>query len=196
MIDDAWLNRRPVIVAIAGPNGAGKSTFFHAFLAQSGLRFVNADSLAGELGLDAYLAAALAGQIRQSLFELGESFAFETVFSDPVGEKVAFLEHAAAEGYTVFLCYIGLEEASQSTTRVAMRVSQGGHDVPDEKLQQRFPRTLTNLKRAIERLPLVLVYDNSDLANPYRLVATFENGTAAGELTQAPQWLLGVLHQA
>lgn len=189
MIDDAWLIPRPVIVAIAGPNGAGKSTFFHAFLRQTGLSYVNADSLASELKVDAYSAAALAGQIRQSLFELRESFVFETVFSDPVGAKVAFLERAAAEGYTIVLCYIGLDDASRSIARVAMRVSQGGHDVPDEKLQQRFPRTLANLKRAIERLPVVLVYDNSDLANPYRLVAIFRNGKATENLTEAPGWL-------
>jgi len=193
MSDDAWLNQRPVIVAIAGPNGAGKSTFFQAFLSHTGLRFVNADSLASELHLDAYSAATLAGEIRKSLVELRESFVFETVFSDPVGEKVAILEQAVAKGYTVVLCYIGLGDASQSIARVAMRVSQGGHDVPDEKLEQRFPRTLVNLKRAIEQLPVVLVYDNSDLANPYRRVATFENGKAKEELAQAPIWLQELL---
>ena len=49
-----------------------------------------------------------------------------------------------------------------------MRVSQGGHDVPDEKLLARFDRTQANLKRAIERLPYVIVYSNDDFAHPYR----------------------------
>jgi predicted kinase len=51
------LDARPVVVALAGSNGAGKSTFFHSHLADAGLRFVNADDLAVEMGLGAYEAA-------------------------------------------------------------------------------------------------------------------------------------------
>ena len=54
------LDARPVVVAIAGSNGAGKTTFFHAHLADTGLRFVNADDLALEMGVGAYEAAELA----------------------------------------------------------------------------------------------------------------------------------------
>ena len=86
---------RPLVVAIAGSNGAGKTTFYEAHLAPAGLRFVNADDLARELEVDAYEAAEIAGTLRETLLEQGESFVFETVFSDPVGEKVAFLERAA-----------------------------------------------------------------------------------------------------
>ncbi len=57
-----------------------------------------------------------------------------------------------------------------------MRVSQGGHDVPDEKLLARFERTQANLKRAIERLPYVIVYSNDDIAHPYKLVELYEHG--------------------
>jgi len=46
---------------------------------------------------------------------------FETVFSDPVGDKVAFLEEAARCGYVVVLCYIGLTGPDQSMQRVAIR---------------------------------------------------------------------------
>jgi predicted ABC-type ATPase len=58
-----------------------------------------------------------------------------------------------------------------------MRVSQGGHDALSEKLAARYPRTLLNLNRAIEQLPLVLVFDNKDLATPFRRVAEFRLGT-------------------
>jgi predicted ABC-type ATPase len=55
---DSWkipdLDKRPIIVALAGPNGAGKTSFYEAHLKASGLRFINADILAGELGIDAY----------------------------------------------------------------------------------------------------------------------------------------------
>ena len=77
---------RPIVVAIAGPNGAGKTTFYEAHIQPAGLRFVNADDLARELEVDAYEAADVAGSLRETLLEQGESFVFETVFSDPVGD--------------------------------------------------------------------------------------------------------------
>lgn len=193
MIDSAAFDRRPIVVALAGPNGAGKTTFFYAHLASAGLRFVNADTLSAELALDTYQAARIADALRRELLSRGESFVFETVFSDPVGDKVAFLEEAARRGHQVVLCYIGLARAGQSIERVAMRVSQGGHDVPDEKLQARFPRTLANLARAIPRLPHVLVYDNSDFSAPYRHVAAFDHGRLVLLREPAPTWLRPLL---
>lgn len=184
-----WLDRRPILIALAGPNGAGKSTFYHAHLKRAGLRFVNTDDIARRLGLDAYAAARIADAVRRQLVAERESFIFETVFSDPVGDKLAFLRDAAAAGYTVALCYIGLSSAAVSQSRVAMRVSQGGHDVPDDKLKARYPRTLTNLRGAIRELPYVLVYDNTDLGTPFQHVATFEAGAATRLNKPLPKWL-------
>lgn len=189
MTDFALLDRRPIIVAVAGPNGAGKTTFFHAHLAPAGLRFVNADDLADELAADAYQAARLADALRRALVATRESFVFETVFSDPVGDKIAFLKDAVQSGYEVVLCYIGLSNSQQSIERVAMRVSQGGHDVPDDKLRARFPRILNNLCQAIAQLPHVLVYDNGDLTTPYRLAAVFNQGKLLQLQEPVPEWL-------
>jgi predicted ABC-type ATPase len=166
---DLELDQRPVIVAIAGPNGAGKTTFFEAFIRPAALPFVNADEIARELSLDAYAAAEVASRIRQELVARRESFAFETVFSDPARAKLDFLRSAVNLGYTVLLCFVGLDSWASSATRVAMRVSQGGHNVPDEKLAARYPRSLENLAHALRQLPLVYIFDNSNLADPFRL---------------------------
>lgn len=139
-----FLDKRPIVLALAGSNGAGKSTFYESFLVDSGLRFINADVLSASLNVSAYDAAELASSLRSALVAQRESFIFETVLS--------------------------------SIKRVAMRVSQGGHDVPDEKLLARFERTQANLKRAIERLPYVIVYSNDDLAHPYKPVQIYEHG--------------------
>lgn len=171
-----FLDKRPIVIVLAGSNGAGKSTFYESFLADSGLRFVNADVLAQTLSVNAYEAAALASSLRSALVAQRESFIFETVLSDPVGEKVDQFASYAAHGYTVVLIFIQIDSPEQSIQRVAMRASQGGHDVPDEKLFARFERTRTNLKRAIDRLPYVIVYSNDDLAQPYKLVGLYENG--------------------
>jgi predicted ABC-type ATPase len=183
-----WLDQRPIIVAIAGSNGAGKTTLYHAHIAPSGLRFVNADHFAKQLDIDAYSAAAVADSVRRELVRQRDSFAFETVFSDPVGDKLNFLREAMCGGYHVVLCFIGIADADMSGQRVAMRVSQGGHDVPAEKLVSRFPRTLANLQRAIVELPHVLLYDNSDLAHPYRLLAAFAAGQVLQIVDNPPFW--------
>jgi predicted ABC-type ATPase len=141
-MDFAPLDARPVIVAIAGPNGAGKTTFYHAHVRRAGLPFINADVLARELDLEPYAAARMADALRREFVARGSSFVFETVFSDPLGDKRAFLQEAAALGYTVVLCYVGLSGPDVCEARVAMRVSQGGHDVPTEKLRTRYPRTI------------------------------------------------------
>jgi predicted ABC-type ATPase len=180
---------RPIVVAIAGPNGAGKTTFVGAHLQPAGLRFLNADEIGREFQVNAYEAAELAGHLRETLVEQRTSFAFETVFSDPVGDKLAFLRRVATKGYAVVLCFIGLDGPERSEERVAMRVLQGGHDVPTEKLKERYPRTLKNLAGAIRDLPHVLVFDNADLGRPFRMVAVFERGKMVERHAPLPRWL-------
>jgi predicted ABC-type ATPase len=180
---------RPIVVAIAGPNGAGKTTFHGAHLQPAGLRFLNADEIGREFMVSPYDAAELAGRIRETLVEQRTSFVFETVFSDPVGDKLAFLRRAEAKGYAVVLCFIGLDGPERSEERVAMRVLQGGHDVPTEKLKARFPRTMKNLSGAIRELPHVLVFDNGDLGRPFRKVAVFERGRMIERHAPLPRWL-------
>ena len=175
-MDLSLFDQRPIIVALAGSNGAGKTTFYLSHLAETGLRFINADDLAVELRIEAYAAAELAAQLRLALISKRESFVFETVLSDPVGEKVQLLQKVAADGYQVVLIFIQIADAETSIQRVSMRAAQGGHDVPDEKLLSRFARTRENLNRAIVSLPHVIVFDNSDLGSPYRLVAVYQNG--------------------
>lgn len=188
-----YLDHRPIVVAIAGSNGAGKTTFFESHLKLTGLRFLNADSIARELDVDAYEAARMISALRTELVNQRESFIFETVFSDPVGDKLGFLKQAADSGYAVVLCFVGIAGAATSEQRVAMRVSQGGHDVPPEKLVQRFPRTLSNLAAAIRDLPCVLIFDNDDLKVPFRHVATYASGQTVQLNEPVPSWFKSLL---
>jgi predicted ABC-type ATPase len=131
--------------------------------------------------------------LRTEMVNQRESFIFETVFSDPVGDKLSFLQQSAQSGYAVVLCFVGIADAGTSEQRVSMRVSQGGHDVPAEKLVERFPRTLANLAAAIRELPCVLVFDNDDLKAPFRQVATYTNGHAVQLNEPIPAWFKRLL---
>jgi predicted ABC-type ATPase len=115
------------------------------------------------------------------------------VFSDPVSDKLNFLNSAVQSGYTVVLCFIGLSGPETCGERVAMRVSQGGHDVPPEKLVSRFPRILANLQSAIRELPYVLIFDNEDLAVPFRRIAVVEAGRLVWSVAPIPKWLRHLL---
>ena len=187
-----------VLVVVAGPNGAGKTTFVETFIKTTGLRIVNPDEIARALSPDApdtvaYEAAQLADTVRRDLVARRVSFCMETVFSDPAGEKVAFLREVRAGGYAVFVVFIGLTSSDLAIARVMQRVEAGGHDVPDEKIVARFPRTLDNLRQAIAFVDHVFLFDNSSADEPYRFVAEFAGARLVGQGSQRFAWAAGLL---
>ena len=197
----AALDTRPVLVFVAGPNGSGKSTFVETYLVDLGLPYVNADRIARavrEAGSEASaesidrLAFAQAEEFRRSLLAARLSFCTETVFSDPAGAKLAFLEEARRRGFATFMFFIGLESPALSAARVMQRVRLGGHDVPADRLRARFPRTLANLRAAISLVDEARLFDNSSSALPYRLVAVYVDGHLASRHPPLPSWTRGL----
>lgn len=201
------VGRGPVLALLAGSNGAGKSTFYAAYLARLGLPFVNADVIAAELraGLRAappqlaalpidQAAQRLADEERQASIVLGRSFITETVLSDPVGAKVAMLRDARSRGYHVWLVFIGIGSPALSRARVRERVAaRAGHDVPDQRIDERYPRTLANLPGAVSAASVAVLLDNDLADQPYRFVALFEDGQLAQRSRLSPHWAAGVL---
>lgn len=188
----------PVLLVLAGPNGSGKSTFFELFVAALGLPFVNADRIAASLepterivaGDPDYQAARIADAERHLLLAEGKSFCMETVFSDTAGEKRKFLRAAQKAGYMVILVFFGLSGPDLSIARVVQRVAAGGHDVPDEKLRQRFPRTLDNLRQALRFVDYAFLFDNSSSREPYRPVAVWRSGKPERTFPPLPDWAM------
>jgi len=192
---------RPVLIFLAGPNGAGKTTFFEAYLGATGLPYVNADRIAREMAAASPSGAREARDrrafqeaetLRAAFVEARISFCTETVFSDPVGAKLAFLETARVAGFAVRLVFIGLDDAMMSIARVKQRVAQGGHDVADSRLRRRFPRTVRNLHLAVPRVEKAWLFDNSSYDHPYRLVAAYEVGRLVDRAPPLPPWTRGL----
>ena len=141
------------IIIIAGPNGAGKTTFARSFLPEEAQcpRFINADLIAAGLSPFAPETAALkAGRLMlgeiADCVRRGESFAFETTLAG-LG-YVAKIRRWRAEGYHVSLFFLSLPDAETAMARVAERVRQGGHDIPEAVIRRRFAAGLRNLERA------------------------------------------------
>lgn len=185
-------------MVVAGPNGAGKSTFVETFLKPTGMLVVNPDDVARGLSPDrtddiAYEAARVTDTWRRDLVARGVSFCMETVFSDPHGAKLGFLKECQSQGYVVVLIFIGLESADLSRGRVMERVEAGGHDVPDEKIVARFPRTFINLQQAVSFVNMALLFDNSSADKPYRFVAEFKGGKRKPRKGYRPAWAAAFL---
>jgi predicted ABC-type ATPase len=137
------------IIIIAGPNGAGKTTFARDFLPAEAhtLRFINADLIAAGLApFNPETASIKAGRLMLEEIDecvlAGQSFAFETTLSG-VGylRKIKLWQQL---GYQVKLWFLSLPSADVAIARVAYRVSQGGHHIPDEVVRRRFKSGLEN----------------------------------------------------
>jgi predicted ABC-type ATPase len=131
------------IIVIAGPNGAGKTTFARAFLPKEAdcPRFINADLIAAGLSPFAPEAEAVkAGRLMLREIETcvgrGESFSFETTLSGVAYAK--HIERWRAAGYHVSLFFLALPSPEMAIARVAERVRQGGHDIPEPVIRRRF----------------------------------------------------------
>ena len=180
---------------LAGGNGAGKSTFYRTQLAPLGLPFINADILARELYPEApeahsYDAARIAASLRTRMITEGRSFCFETVFSHP--SKVDFVAEAKALGYEVVLVFIHLNEVALNRARVAQRVSEGGHNVPEEKVVSRIPRVLQQIKAVLPLCDHVRILDNSSADNPFQQVAVLRDGHCTIH-QPLPEWAIELL---
>jgi predicted ABC-type ATPase len=139
------------VIIIAGPNGAGKTTFAREFLPNEAHCpiFVNADLIAAGLAPFAPETAALqAGRLMlqeiERHFAARDSFAFETTLSGRGYLKS--IRRWQAAGYDVSLFFLRLDTPETAIARVAQRVRQGGHHIPETVIRRRFAAGLENFK--------------------------------------------------
>ena len=111
------------------------------------------------LVVNAYHASVLSDFIRQELIAAKISFSFETVMSSE--DKVLFLQAAQRAGFRTYLYYVATEDVEINIERVQIRVSQGGHPVPEEKIRTRYDRSLALLIRAVDFSNRAFIFDNS-----------------------------------
>ena len=194
---------------LAGPNGAGKSTLYRALVREGilgpPLEFVNADlherdALQHIANPQARSEAARqwADERRSTLLAARTSFASETVFSHP--SKLALIDAARSQGYTVALHIVALDDPQRLLTRVAQRVREGGHPVPPERILARYPRTMALLAQAVHRADVAYLYDADEVQNVQaggpRLVAVHTGKGTVQPAGALPAWAHHMLHGA
>lgn len=174
---------KPRVILIAGPNGSGKSTLTNMFM-EKGMDFgeyINPDEIAkelGELGKDYDTAVREAQRLAESrrteLLNSGISHSFESVMSHP--SKIEYLVTAKAKGFDVILLFVGINDPLVNVQRVADRVTKGGHDVPTEKIVERYRRTMDMLHQAATTADRALIFDNTDSSLGLTQAAEVERG--------------------
>lgn len=176
---------------IAGPNGSGKSTLVAALRAAPEIDFpalyINADDIQKNEGLNALSAQGEAQRRRALAVASGTSVAFETVMSHP--SHLALLQQAREQGYRVIAHLVSLDAPERNVERVALRVKEGGHDVPEENTRARFPKTVAAFPSAISLAHETYVYDNSSSAQPLRLEAVLVDNRLVLKTPDAQPWV-------
>lgn len=171
----------PNVVILAGPNGAGKSTSAPSILRNAlGVdEFVNADVIAkGLSGFEPERAGLAAGRIMlarlRELARQRSSFAFETTLASR--SFAPWLADLLRTGYQFHLVFLWLPHPDIAVARVAARVREGGHDVPEDTIRRRYEAGLTNFFRLYQ--PMATTWklcDNSE-APVTKLIAAGELG--------------------
>jgi predicted ABC-type ATPase len=186
---------KPTLTIVAGPNGSGKSTYTRAIRESLGVPVIDPDWEARLVRPDAPQAAAVEGgkqAIKRARAYLvnNQSFAAETTLAGKT--YLRMMAEAKQKGWLIDLIYVGVASVETSIDRVAQRVAQGGHNVPEEDIRRRYTRSLANLPIAIELADRATILDNSTAAG-HQPIAIVENGRVVEQVRELPEWIKTLL---
>lgn len=202
----------PHLYVLAGVNGAGKSSIGETIFRTEGSAVFNPDTIAQKIralhpDISVAQANGHAWQMGKELLEEAiaqkRDYRFETKLG---GRSIArLLQTAAREGHLLHIWFCGLESPELHLRRVRSRVSRGGHDIPEEKIRERWNSSRENLIRLLPYLHHLRVYDNSIEADPangetprLRLLLEVKSRkiTAPADLSNAPEWAQPIIAAA
>lgn len=104
------------------------------------------------------------------------------------------MRQAADAGYKVYLYFVCTESPEINKYRVKeVRLKEGGHDVPEDKIESRYYRSLNLLYKAAQIAYQCYFFDNS--GEEFRAFAHFKKAKGKKQWdpidkVQVPQWFL------
>jgi predicted ABC-type ATPase len=163
-------NKRPIFWIVAGPNGSGKSSLYTASDIDafgSSVWIINPDLLAARISAAESLSLLEANlQAVQRIYrwleasiDAHQTIGVETVLSTPKYRDV--VKAAQKREFEVRLVYVILRSVDLNIERVRTRVAKGGHAVAEEKIRQRWHRSLDQLPWFLDQSDRAWIYDNS-----------------------------------
>lgn len=167
----------PAFLIVGGPNGSGKSSAYQDTDIEANGRsvwIINPDLLTARIReveslelLEANRAAVerIEAWLDASI-DVHKTVGVETVLSTAKYRRL--VTKAKAHGYEVWLIYVVLDSPDRNVERVRLRVRKGGHDVPENKIRERYARSLAQFPWFLEQADRAWIYDNSG-AQPRRI---------------------------
>jgi len=202
----------PRIYVLAGTNGAGKSSIIGAMFLEKGVEFFNPDDateriLSANPGISRAEANSAAWYEGKRLLERAIAEKLDFAFETTLGGRTiaALLSRALSEGIDVRVWYVGLSNVELHIARVKSRVEQGGHEIPEERIRERYTRSRLNLIQLLPNLTELLLYDNSEEGDPKtgeapkpKLILHAVKGRVFEicDLNQVPEWAKSVVAAA
>lgn len=176
-------------ILFAGCNGVGKSTLYQTNDMFREMPRVNMDEIVRDFGswkneTDTFKAGKIAVRKIKECFSSGVSFNQEaTLCGQSVWKNI---QQARQLGYKIEMYYVGVQSVEIAKERIRIRVSRGGHGIPDADVERRFVESINNLKKAVELCDIVEVFDNTE---SFIRVARYEQGQCVLKHVNAPNWV-------
>ena len=175
----------------AGVNGAGKTSIYESIYYKENIneKRINTDEMVARIGswqdnnIQMKCAREAVKLIKKYIDE-GISFNQETTLCGK--SIISNIKLAKERGFYITMNYIGVESVDIAKERVVLRVSKGGHGIPEEAIERRYLDLLSNLNRVISMCNKINIYDNSEM---FKLVMVFNNGKMIWKDKKIPNWL-------
>jgi len=194
----------PRFYVLAGTNGGGKSSIAGALLTEQGVSYFNPDEAAALIGaanpqLSLEETQGMAWQQGKRLLERAIAERLDYAFESTLGGNTitSLLNNAMSSGVEVRIWYVCLTSPELHIARVRARVARGGHDIPEQRIRERYTRSLLNLICLMPKLTELRVFDNTIEADPHtgavpkpKLLVHLDHGKLVSvcELASTPAW--------
>ncbi len=181
---------------IAGINGAGKTSLYHVLRQTDDLGMrINIDELAKEYGgFDDPRANIKAGRTAMELMSKyiseGTSFHMETTL--PGAAIIKHIKNAKKHGFTVSLCFVGIDDITVAIDRVHQRMAGGGHGIGDKFIIKRFSQLNSNLRAVLPLCDEAVLFDNT---RKFRQIAILENKRLIDCDRDLPYWFIDLIDE-
>lgn len=175
-------------ILIAGVNGAGKSTLYQTLTSLTDMPRINTDEIVRKFGdwrnkNDVMKAGMIAVRTIRDYFNRGITFNQETTLCGASIQKN--IQMAKALGYQIELHYVGVNSVEIAKARIAYRVSQGGHGIPDIDVERRYTESFSKLKQILPLCNIAILYDNT---RSFESVAVYKDGVLCDLTGEPPEW--------
>ncbi len=158
----------PVLYILGGANGVGKTSWYNTSIKEGfidpALSFINVDTitlkeLGGYTAENFVKAEAIARERIARHIDKKETFMIESNLAK--ASDYEWIERMESKGYETVLYFLGTDDIEINKNRVRERVQEGGHDVPDNIIEQRYRMGISYLKTKILLFKEAYLVDNS-----------------------------------